>query len=178
MMFIPGILISVLTFPGVIVHEAAHLLFCRWRRVAVLQTCFFNLGEPAGFVVHETTPDFTTIFLVSTGPFFVNSALCVLLCLPAVVPIMMFDRGDWLSYFVAWLGVSIGMHAIPSTQDATNVWQAAKDAARRWHPLAIASFPVVVLIYGANLLRFFWFDYAYGVAIGLVLPGILLNLAA
>jgi hypothetical protein len=35
-MFIPGQLIAILTFPGVIVHEAAHQLFCR----------FFSPGAP------------------------------------------------------------------------------------------------------------------------------------
>src|SRR5262245_37083476 len=29
MFFVPGFLISILTFPGVIVHEAAHAFFCR-----------------------------------------------------------------------------------------------------------------------------------------------------
>lgn len=47
MFFIPGQLIAALTFPGVIVHEMAHQLFCRLFRVAVLDVCYFRFG-PAG----------------------------------------------------------------------------------------------------------------------------------
>lgn len=55
---IPGIVISVLTFPGVIVHEAANLLFCRFAGLAVFDVRYFRFGNPAGYVLHETTSDF------------------------------------------------------------------------------------------------------------------------
>ena len=45
-MFIPGFIISFVTFPGVIVHEMAHQLFCRWQRVAVLMFAIFALATP------------------------------------------------------------------------------------------------------------------------------------
>ena len=86
-----------------------------------------------------------------------------------------FGQTDLLSYFWIWLGVSIGMHAFPSTQDARNLWQAAKQAAKTRNLLALASFPLVVLIYAANLLSFFWIDYLYGLAIGLGLPELVLR---
>jgi len=41
--------------------------------------------------------------------------------------------------------------------------------------LAIISFPLVVPIYVANTLRFFWADYAYGFAIGVGLPALILR---
>jgi hypothetical protein len=87
---IPGILIALLTFPGVIVHESAHLLFCRLRRVAVFDACFLRVGNPLGYVVHERVTDFVTLWLVSAGPFLVNSVACILLCLPASVPMKIF----------------------------------------------------------------------------------------
>ena len=80
MFFIPGPVIAALTFPGVIVHEAAHLLFCRMFGLAVFDVCFFRFGNPAGYVLHEETDDFKKSFFVSMGPFFVNSFLCVLFC--------------------------------------------------------------------------------------------------
>jgi hypothetical protein len=172
---IPGFLISLLTFPGVIVHEAAHMLFCRLRRVAIFDACFFRLGNPAGYVVHEVCPDFTSIFLISTGPFIVNSILCIFFCLPAMIPFSEFGQRRPLDYFLLWIGLSIGMHAFPSTGDANVLWRSAKSALHRRRPLAIVSFPLVVVIYVANLLRFFWIDYAYGFAIGIGLPTLLLN---
>ena len=81
MFFIPGQLISILSFPGVIVHEFAHVLFCKLRNVAIFDVCYFRVGDPSGFVIHEATPNFTTTFLVSMGPFFVNTLLCLFICL-------------------------------------------------------------------------------------------------
>ena len=121
---IPGILIALATFPGVIAHEAAHLLFCRIRKVAVFEVCYFRLGNPAGYVVHEPTDDFTTSFLIAVGPFIINSLLCVVFCFPAVLPVRVFGLSDPVSYFWIWLGVSIGMHAFPSTQDGRGLWGA------------------------------------------------------
>jgi hypothetical protein len=172
---IPGILITLLTFPGVIVHEAAHMLFCRLRGVAVFDVCFFRLANPCGYVSHERVSNFNSVFLVSVGPFVVNSLLCILFCLPASVPMKLFGRADLVSYFFIWLGVSIGMHAFPSTGDAKNVWRAAGRAARQGNVLAMLSFPLVVVIYAANVARFFWIDYAYGVALGLGLPELVLK---
>ena len=175
MFFIPGWLISIATFPGVIVHEAAHMLFCRLRGVPVLDVCFFRVGNPAGYVVHGETKDFRSIFLICVGPFLLNSLLCVFFCFPALIPLRLFDRTDPLNYFMLWLGVSIGMHAFPSTQDAKILWRAAKKAVQTSQPLAIVSFPLVVVIYVANILRVVWFDYLYGIGIGLLLPEFLLK---
>ena len=170
---IPGILVSIVTFPGVIVHEAAHLLFCKWRKVPVLDACFFRVGNPVGYVMHAETDNFTTSFLISIGSFNINSLLCVIICLPAYAPMRVFGVEHPLSYALMWLGVSIGMHAFPSMQDASNLWEAAKKEARNGNLLAIISFPLVVVIYIANLGTFFWLDYMYGLALGIGLPSLL-----
>lgn len=173
MFFIPGELISILTFPGIIVHEFAHMLFCRIRKVAVFDACYFRVGNPAGFVVHENTSNFTSTFLISMGPFFVNTVLCLLICLPAYMPIKFFNIDHPLSYFLIWLGVSIGMHAIPSNQDAENVYSQAKKKIKDKNILAIVSFPIIGVIYIFNILRFLWADVIYGVAIGIGIPSLI-----
>lgn len=170
---IPGILVAIATFPGVIVHEAAHMLFCKWRGIAIIDVCFFRFGNPVGYVIHEEPADFTSSFLVSVGPFIVNSVLCVLICLPAFVPVKVFGLEHPLSYALLWLGISIGMHAFPSIQDGRGLWQAARKAAAHGNILAIISFPLVLVIYAANVLSFFWLDYLYGIGIGLGLPALL-----
>ena len=174
MILIPGILITIATFPGVIVHESAHMLFCKLRGVAVLDVCFFRFGNPAGYVVHNTIDNFNTTFLVAVGPFIVNSLLCMLICFPAFIPMQVFGVTSPLSYFLLWLGVSIGMHAFPSTQDAYVLLTHAKKAASAFNPLAIISFPLVILIYLANILSVLWADFLYGIFIGIGLPALLL----
>jgi hypothetical protein len=169
-MFIPGEIISILTFPGIIVHEFAHMLFCRLRRVAILDACYFRVGNPAGYIVHENSASFTTTFLISMGPFFVNTILCLLICMPAYMPISVFQLDHPFSYFLMWLGVSIGMHAVPSNQDAGNVYAQAREQMKRRNPIALISFPVIWLIYLFNLLRIVWADLIYGIAIGVGIP--------
>lgn len=174
-MFIPGQLISIVTFPGVIVHEFAHMLFCKMRNVAVLDVKYFQVDNPAGYVIHERTDNFTTTFLISMGPFFVNTLLCLLICLPAYMPISYFDVSHPLSYFLMWLGVSIGMHAIPSNEDANSIWDQAKTEVKTLNLLAILSFPLVIFIYIFNVLRFIWADLAYGIGIGVGIPTLIYN---
>ncbi len=175
MIIIPGWLIAIATFPGIIVHEAAHMLFCRLRGVAVLDVRFLQFANPPGYVLHAAPGDFTSHFLISIGPFIVNTVLCLVLCFPAFMRVNVFEIEDPLSYALIWLGISIGMHAFPSNQDASQLWHAAAQAARNFHPLAILSFPLVIAVYVANVLRFFWFDLIYGVAVGLGLPLLLLK---
>jgi hypothetical protein len=169
-MLIPGQAIAIVTFPGVIVHEFAHMFFCKLRKVAVFDACYFRVGNPAGYVVHENTTNFTTTFLISMGPFFVNTLLCLIICLPAYMPMSFFNLDNPLSFFLMWLGVSIGMHAIPSDQDANNVYEQAKVKIKDKNVLALLSFPLVGLIYVFNILRFVWADLVYGMLIGVWVP--------
>jgi len=171
---IPGFLVVIITFPGVIVHEAAHMLFCKLRGVAVLDVCFFRVGNPCGYVLHEEIEDFGTAFFVSVGPFIINSLLCILICSPAFLPVRVFGVNNPLSYFLLWLGISIGMHAFPSTGDAKALLYNAKKAIASGNMLAVVSYPIVLLIYIANIGSMFWADYLYGIAIGLGLPSLLL----
>jgi hypothetical protein len=175
MFFIPGWLIAAVTFPGIIIHEAGHLLFCRLRKVAVLEVCYLRLANPPGYVIHERVENFQSSFLISVGPFILNSVLCFVLCLPALFPIHVFHVDDPLSYLLMYLGIAIGMHAFPSTGDAQGLWAEAQVAAKKGSLLAIASYPIVGLIYVANILRFFWFDAIYGMAVGVGLPLWILN---
>jgi hypothetical protein len=170
MFFIPGPIIAALTFPGVIVHETAHLFFCKMFRLAVFGVCFFRFGNPAGFVIHEKTENFTALWFVSMGPFFVNTILCVLFCSAAFLPVWELKVVDPLAYLFYWLGISIGMHAFPSTGDLSNLYEVAPEQARRWNFLAIISLPLIMLLYLLNFARIFWADLGYGIAVGILGP--------
>jgi hypothetical protein len=63
------------------------LFFCKLFRLKVYDVCFFRFGNPAGYVVHETTDNFTQMGFVSMGPFFANTILCVLFCPAAFLPV-------------------------------------------------------------------------------------------
>jgi hypothetical protein len=170
MLLIPGVVIAVLTFPGVIFHELAHLLFCRLKRVPVYEAVYFVPDlKVQGYVLHGEIRDLNTMLLVSCGPLIVNTLLCLLICLPAALPAWFDDQG-FASWFLLWLGVSVGMHAFPSHGDAEAVWDLARREAKKMSLTAILSFPLVILIHVANVLSVIWFDALYGLFIGLYLP--------
>lgn len=171
MFFIPGFIISLATFPGVIIHELGHFIFCKIRKVTVYDVKFFQLNwNTAGYVIHEEPEDFTSTLLISIGPLLINTILCLVVAAPVAVPFYLFGQRNLLIYFYLWLGVSIGMHAFPSNQDAENLWQRAKEEAKNKNILAIISMPLCVLIFIANLLKFFWFDAIYAFAVSILLP--------
>jgi Putative zincin peptidase len=170
MFFIPGFLISLFTFPGVIVHEAGHLFFTRLFKLQVYNVCFFRVGNPAGYVIHEKTENFTALFFVSMGPFFANTLLCIVFCSAAFLPVWELKVGDPLAYFFYWLGLSIGMHAFPSTTDLSNVWDLAPEKAKKGNLLAIISLPLSGILVVLNYARFIWADLWYGIAVGILGP--------
>lgn len=178
MYFIPGRLISLFTFPGVIVHEIAHQLFCRICRVAVLDVKYFDLGgNPAGYVVHEIPKKLSHQVLIGIGPFFINTIIGALISLSAALPVIKFGTGSILDYFLIWLGVSIAMHSFPSTGDAKTILDAVKNMDSSL--LArILLYPLAGLIYLCSYGSVVWLDLLYGAGIAMVIPNLLIKLLA
>jgi len=67
-----------------------------------------------------------------------------------------------------WLGLSIGMHAFPSTGDLSNLWQVAPRLAKGGNIWAILS--VLGILYVLNFARVIWADLGYGIAVGILGP--------
>jgi hypothetical protein len=168
--FIPGQVIALLTFPGVIIHETAHLFFCKLCKLKVLNVCFFRFANPAGYVIHEVSGSFAALFFVSMGPFFINTILCVVFCTAAFLPVWELKVNDPVAYFFYWLGLSIGMHAFPSTTDLSHVWKAAPALAKKGNLLAILSLPLSGVLVVLNYARVIWADLGYGIAVGVLGP--------
>lgn len=176
-MIIPGFLISVATFPGVIVHELAHQLFCKWNRVAVFNVCYFQLKNPTGFVIHEKPRKSSQEIWIGIGPFILNTILGALIALPAAIPILKFESGTLLEYFFLWLGISIAMHAFPSTGDAKAIQKAIKGPhVSKW--LKVIGTPIVGLIYLGAVGSVFWLDLIYGIGVAMLIPNALIWLLA
>lgn len=116
---IPAPVVSLLTFPGIIVHEIAHKFFCDIMKVPVCKVRYFSLSNPAGYVIHGPTNNLQQAFFISIGPLIINTIFCVLLTFPAMFPIFILSAKNYHSIFslLLWLGISIGMHAFPSQED-------------------------------------------------------------
>jgi Putative zincin peptidase len=171
MFFIPGWLISILTFPGVIVHETAHRFFADMAGVPVYDVCYFRIGNPAGYVVHGPPVTLKNSFLISVGPLIVNTVLCSLLTFAAVLPFMILDdqKPNPIFYLLAWVGYSIGMHAFPSAQDMRNFVDEVRKN-REGGMLLVFAKLFSGLMRVANGLRIVWFDLLYAVGVSMLLP--------
>lgn len=168
---IPGWLISILTFPGVIAHEFAHRFFADWAKVPVYKACYFRVGNPAGYVIHGPVKGLKNSLLISIGPLIINTILCALLTFSAIFPIFILEAAEYNGVFIllAWVGFSIGMHAFPSNEDMENLVAEVKNAKQGGFLLFAAKFFAGVLRL-ANALRFIWFDAIYAVLVSLALP--------
>lgn len=176
-MFIPGILISIATFPGVIVHELAHQLFCRWFKVPVFEVCYFRTENPVGYVLHEPAKKVYQTVLISVGPFIINTLLCFIIGLSASLQFK-FDSANVLDYLLMYLAISIGAHAFPSTGDAASLWNAVVKSETSSPVSKAIVTPIVGFIYLGALGSFFWLDLIYGVAVGMGLPYIIIKFLA
>jgi ABC-type amino acid transport system permease subunit len=173
---IPGWVIALITFPGIILHEYSHKLFCNWTKTPVIAACYFNPGmfngEPAGYVIHKEPKTLWASFLITVGPLIINSIMAVL-C-GVIVALCSLSYGDEAGGAIfAWLGYSIGVHSFPSDVDAQNYYSQVKSQKANIILRFIVLF-FVWIIQLANVLRFLWFDFIYaGILVGL--PAIIIH---
>lgn len=173
MLFVPGFVVSLLTFPGVVVHELAHEKLCNALGVPVFEVTYFRLGNPAGYVLHGEPARYRDAFAISVAPFLVNTVLALAL-FGAVATAwgrpdgmgLVTDELGVAGWVLLWLGFSVGMHAFPSTGDAGEIWRRSR-AEWRTAPLTLLGLPFVLVIYVANVLSILWFDaiYAFGLLV-------------
>lgn len=155
---IPGVVISILTFPGIIIHEWAHKKFCEWFGVPVRAVKYFRIGNPAGYVLHDNPANYKQTFWVSVGPLIVNSITAITLSMVASQSV----KESALWNVLIWVAISIGMHSFPSDQDMKFIANASKEKLKQGGSVFYyLAFPFVALIWIANKLRFFWFDLIY-----------------
>jgi hypothetical protein len=177
MFFIPGFLISIATFPGVVVHELAHLLACRWSGTPVYAVCYFRVGNPSGFVVHGPAERPWQSIAIGLAPFLVNSLLGALIAFPAALMFNLGGGGGWIDVFLMWMGVSIAMHALPSTGDAKAMWAAVSGQRAGWATKIMVG-PLVGLIYLMSIASVFWFNLIYGWFLCMLLPSLIVAVLA
>lgn len=171
MFFIPGILISFLTFPGVIVHELAHQLACRFVKVPVFKVCYFQSKNPNGYVIHERTKNFFQTVVISMGPFILNSILGLFIFLPGRFSV---EEG-LIEYFLMWLGISILMHAFPSQQDLAYVFAGLKEKSVHFL-VKIFIFPIACLMSIGTIGSVIWLDLGYSLLVSKLAEIGILNL--
>jgi len=152
-------ILSLITFPGVVMHEASHKFFCDWAGVRVLEVCYFRFGNPAGFVVHESPRKFLQSFLISVGPLMLGLIVSFLFFL-----LFKQHATELIGFVFAWLGLAIASQCFPSTGDAKAL------LSETWRhffrsPFALLGLPAALFIWLVNKLNLFFFNYLF--ALGL-----------
>lgn len=160
-MNMPGWMVALLTFPGVVMHELAHKRFCDLFNIPVYKVRYFRFGNPAGYVVHAEPIKYSAIFWISVGPLVINSIIGISFAYFAAI-------GTWWTpkwFLFIWIAFCAGLYAFPSNHDVGNIADKSKSLARGGNPLYLLSFPFVWLIYLANALRRWGFDIIYSSAL-------------
>ncbi|NNJ29085.1 metalloprotease family protein [Lacrimispora defluvii] len=175
MFFVPGIIVSVVTFPGVIIHELAHQIFCRLMRVPVYEVKYFQFSNPCGYVLHEATQDPLKTFLISTGPFLINTLIGMIILSPAAIDLIIFeDYSNSLNLLLGWIGFSTLMHAFPSTGDAKVLVNNILKNKNVNVLVKMIVAPVIGLIYVGAIGSVVWLDAIYAAAIAMIIPNLFL----
>lgn len=178
---IPGFIITWITFPGVIVHEFAHALFCKLFGMDIFEVRYFIFSvdprKPAGYVLHRPSAHAWQNAVVGIGPLFVNTILGAIIAAPSAYSVLKFESRHPLDLFLAWLGISIAMHSFPSTGDAASIWKSVTGPETPFLT-KLVGVPLVGLIYIGAIGSVFWLDAIYGVAVACFLPWLIVNLIA
>ena len=163
--FLFRLLLPLLTFPGIPVHEAAHALACRITSTRVYEIRWFRLGMVMGAVTHERPTSPWTWMLIAAAPWFVNSALGFGLGWASRVHLT-----GWVQFPATWLAVSIATHAFPSLTDAVGLLESLWKENPGWAARVVGTPLGAVMVAGAFGSLYFLLDLAWGITVGWLLP--------
>lgn len=178
--YIPGELIALITFPGVIFHEVAHRFFCDIYDVQVYNVNYFRiLSKRAGHVIYKPTQNFKHKFFIATGPLIINSLVCMLLTFPsaskAYLGTSFIDYSSPLlvlaHIIMTWIGYSVGFHSIPSNQDMKDLMPLVQSKIAK---IVLYIFIKIIALFNFKIIGFF-LTFGYMVLISRFLPYLFLS---
>jgi hypothetical protein len=121
---------TALIAPGIVSHEAAHLLACRLAGVEVVGASILNPFAADASLDHERVTSFPADLLIAVAPLLLNTALALgaLALAPAAgTPI--------LSIPLYWLGACFALTAFPSVGDTETLFETADALPRSLRPV-------------------------------------------
>jgi len=161
-----GLLIKVLTIPGLVLDAFINKLICNYLKIPVYQVNYFPIiEEKEAAVVHEIPKDFTKTYGIAILPFIIMSCIAIIIF---YVGLNFFPDQDIL--FI-WLGVSVAAHSFPFIDIADLLWNKSVAEIKKGNYFAIAGFPLVIVIYIARGLHYFWLDIIYGLLLYFLVKG-------
>lgn len=163
----------ILTFPGVMLHEISHAIFCKLFGLQIFRISLFRFGSLSGFIEHEEPRSISSALGVSIGPLIINSTIALALAYYSTFHEV---TSIWF-YIIIWLAFACGVQAFPSDQDAANIVQKNKNLIQEKSALYLITLPFYYLIWltisYSNKLKLFGLDLVY--ALLLIFAGLALK---
>jgi hypothetical protein len=153
MFFIRGQIVAIVTFPGIVMAVAARKFMCDLIGIPVYEAVYIK-----GTIAHEVITRPARALLVALAPLIVSTSLCAILLFTFSFSILFgSDPGGLTEIVLAWIGISIGVHALPAY--ATVRWYLDKlpEQSRRgatYYFLWLMA-PIMSIV---GLLKWIWFD--------------------
>lgn len=163
--FLFRLLLPLLTFPGIPVHEAAHALACRLTGTRVLAIRWFRLEMEMGSVTHARPASPWAWMVIASAPWFLNSALGF-----GLGWVFREHVTGWLLLPATWLAVSIATHAFPSLEDAVGLLESLWKEDPGWTARLVGTPLGAVMVVGAFGSLYLLLDVAWGLLVGWLLP--------
>jgi hypothetical protein len=172
---IPGFIIALITFPGIIVHEMAHEFFCRVTGVIVYEVKYLDLfSNRAGYVLHSRVRRYGQAFWICIGPLVFNAVIGSIVAFPSVLAVfelsIPFHKLRFVDIILLWLGVSIAIHAFPSKTDINNLVQYSKEAVSSGNYFGWIGYAVSAPLFLVDLGSSFGLNIVLGAVIIYILP--------
>ncbi len=170
------LIMSYITFPGVIVHEFAHAWACRRLGIKVHKVCYLRFGNPMGYVLHEPPEYAFQHIMVAIAPFFVSTFIAFAASLAAcgISRSQAFPEvRDAIALASFWLSFSCALHAFPSDGDADSLWEDVRSS-------KVSLFAKLLLVPSVGMIRLaqlgtrFWLDVLYALVIVALSPAVML----
>ncbi|MFH8080799.1 MAG: metalloprotease family protein [Candidatus Aenigmatarchaeota archaeon] len=152
-------LLNIITFPGIIIHEFGHKIFCDLLKVRVEKVCYFRFGEPLGYVIHERPKSFHQSLFIVLGPFIVGSLFAIIFYLYSDF----YEDIIWKLIFI-WLGFSSAYNCFPSSSDAKILWKETNRHIKK-DAFALLGYPFSLIIWLQNKMMWLYLDVIYAVAV-------------
>jgi hypothetical protein len=145
-------------------HELAHVLMISHFNLPIHEKCYFQLDSPHGYVEYSVPSRYFPAFTIAFSPLIFNTLLgigavwggVVYAKSPSLIPPSVASIPTIVG---VWLGFTFLYHAIPSDEDALNVWEMTKK--RFWNPLAWLGFPIVAFLFITSKLQQYGVNFAY-----------------
>ena len=166
--FIPGVLIGLITFPGVMLHEYLHKKMCNWQKVKVYDVKYFTweseglFSDGMGYVKHAKTSFWkqTKIGLAPLLAFFPGIFLVMLSSF-----MLESENLALLSLLLLWIGFSFLANMFPSRADLEHYFKESPKKNLSNKLISLFLTPIMILLYIFSYLEVVWADFIVAIII-------------